>query len=140
MMRLSIVKSAKNEEEQQDDEENPPHGKKLLKELVMPWANIDRIVCTDSYFSSVPAAEEFLKHGLRFIVVIKTTTRKFTMAYLSNIEFQNWGGMSGFLTRPVDRTEPVLGAFVWMDRNRPYFIFTGESMDKWRPYIHRKWR
>ena len=31
MMRLSIVKSAKNEEEQQDDRGNLPHGKKVLK-------------------------------------------------------------------------------------------------------------
>ena len=56
-MRLRIVKSAKNEEEQKDDEDNLPHGTKVLKELVMPWANTDRIVCADSYFASVPAAE-----------------------------------------------------------------------------------
>ena len=51
------MNSAKNEEEQQDDEENLPHGTKLLKELVIPWAKMDRILCADSYFSSVPAAE-----------------------------------------------------------------------------------
>ena len=65
----------------------------------------------------MPAAEELWKHGLRFIGVIKTVMRKFPMAYLSNIEFQNWGDISGFLTMSVDRTNPVLGAFVWMDRN-----------------------
>ena len=48
MMRLRIVKSAKNEEEHQDDEDNILHGTKVLKELVMPWANTDRIVCADS--------------------------------------------------------------------------------------------
>ena len=36
MMRLRIVKSAKNEEEQQDDRDNITHGIKALKELVMP--------------------------------------------------------------------------------------------------------
>ena len=65
------------------------------------------------------------KPGLRFIGVIKMVMRKFPMAYLSNIEFQNWGYMSGFLTMPVDRTNLVLGAFVWMDSNMRYFIFTG---------------
>ena len=83
----------------------------------MLWANTDRIVCADSYFASVPAAEELWKHGLRFFRVIRTATRQFMMAYLTNIEFNNWGDINGFLTRPVDRTKPVLGAFVWMDRN-----------------------
>ena len=57
MMRLRIVKYAKNEEEQQDDRDNIPHGTTLLKELVITWANTDRIVCTDSCFESVPADE-----------------------------------------------------------------------------------
>ena len=58
MMLIRIVKSAKNEEEYQDDRDNPPHGTKVLKELVMPWANMDRIVCADSYFTSMPAAKK----------------------------------------------------------------------------------
>ena len=37
MMRLRIVKYAKNEEDQKDDRENLPYGTKVLKELVMPW-------------------------------------------------------------------------------------------------------
>ena len=73
----------------------------------------------------MPSAKELCKHGLRFIGVIKTAMRKFPMAYLSNIEFQNWVDMSGLLTMPVDRTNLVLGAFVWMDQNMHYFIFTG---------------
>ena len=48
MMRLRIVKSAKNEEERQDERDNIPHGTKVMKELVMPWANTDRIICADS--------------------------------------------------------------------------------------------
>ena len=56
------------------------------------------------------------------------------MAYLSNIELHNRGDMSGLLTRPVDRKNPVLGAFVWMDRNRRYLIFTGVLVEKGRPY------
>ena len=111
MMRLRIFKSKHNEEEQKYDEDNIPHGTKVLKELVIPWANTDRIVCADSYFTSVPDAEELWKHGLCFIGVIKTATQQFLMTYLLNIEFQNQGEMSGFFTGPVDRTNPVLGAF-----------------------------
>ena len=57
IIRLRIVKSENNEEEQQDDRDNIPHGKKVLKELLIPWDNTDRIVCADSYFTSVHAAE-----------------------------------------------------------------------------------
>ena len=81
--------------------------------LVMPWANTDRIVCADTYFASVPAAEELWNHGIRFIGVIKTAMWQFPMEYLYNIEFHNWGDMSGLLTSPVDRTKPVLGAFFY---------------------------
>ena len=56
MMRIRVIKSEKNEKEQKDDEDNLPHGAKLLKELVMPWDNTDRIVCADSYLTSVPDA------------------------------------------------------------------------------------
>ena len=62
------------------------------------------------------------------------------MAYLSNLEFQNRGDMSGLLTRPVDRTKPVLGNFVWMDYNRRYLIFTGGLMEKGWPYTRTQWR
>ena len=106
----------------------------------MPLVNTDRIVCADSYFASVPASEELWNHGLCFIGVIKTATRKFLMEYLSNIQFHNQGDMCGLLTRPVDRTNPVLGAFVWMDRNRRYFICTGGSMEKGRTYTRTRWR
>ena len=47
----------------------------------------------------------------RFIGVIKIETRKFLMAYLSNIEFHNPVDISGLLTRPVYRTKPVLVFF-----------------------------
>ena len=140
MIRLRIVKYVNNEEEQKYDRDNPPHGKKILKELVMPWANKEKIVCADSYFASVPAAEELCKRGIQFICVIKTETRQFLMSYLSNIEFQNQGDVSVFLNGPVDRTKPVLGDFVCMDQNRRYFIFTGGSMEKWRPYTRTQWR
>ena len=72
--------------------------------------------------------------------IIKTATRQFPMAYLSSIEFQNRVDISGLLTRPVDWTKPVLGAFVWMDQDMQYFIFTGVLMEKGRPYTLTRWR
>ena len=56
MMRLSIVKYENNEECQAYNEDSLPHGTKALKEIMMPWANTESIVCAESYFASVPNA------------------------------------------------------------------------------------
>ena len=57
VMWLRTVDSAKNKEEQKYDDDNIPNGIKVLKYLIIPWSNTDSIVCADSYFASVPAAE-----------------------------------------------------------------------------------
>ena len=88
----------------------------------------------------MPATEELWKHELHIIGVIKIAMWKFLMAYLSNIELHNWGCMSGLLTRPSDKKNLVLGAFVWIDWNRRYFIFTGGYMEKGRLYNNLQWR
>ena len=74
----------------------------------------------------------------RFIGVTKTEMRKFPMTYLSNIELQNRGDMSGFLTRPVDRKNMVLVYLFGMDQNRRYLVFTGVSTKKVRPYTRMR--
>ena len=57
MMQPRIDTSKMNEAEQEYDEDNLPHGTKVPKELVIPWANTDKIIISDSYFVSVPDAE-----------------------------------------------------------------------------------
>ena len=57
MMWLMIVKYENNEEDQKDNKDNLSHGTKVLKELVIPWANMDKTVCAYSYSASVPAPE-----------------------------------------------------------------------------------
>ena len=57
MIWISIFKSARNDAEQGDDKENIPHGTKVLKEIVLTWANMNMIVCADAYFASVPATK-----------------------------------------------------------------------------------
>ena len=47
--------------------------------------------------------------------------------------------MSILSTRPLDRTKPVLGDFVSMDRNRRLLLFTGESMEIGWKYTHMRW-
>ena len=70
------------------------HGASVLMELVLPWLNTHRIVCADSYFESVTAAELIYLNGLKFIGVVKTATRKYPMAHLASqeLEGQVWDG------------------------------------------------
>jgi hypothetical protein len=115
------------------------HGTAVLKHLVMPWAMTNRIVCGDSYFASVGACEEMERIGLWFIGVVKTATRKFPQSFLSALELVNRGDRSGLVAYGPDGVPKML-AFVWMDRNRRYFITNTSSLQEGAPYSRIRWR
>jgi len=99
MLCLRLVKTATEVEANSlaEDDGWLLHGTKVLSELVSPWYHTDCVVCADSYFASVPAAEYLLERGLKFIGVVKTATRHFPQSYLANIEFsESWrqGGIN----------------------------------------------
>ena len=53
-MRLKMLKGGSNHK---NVENSVTHGDVVLMELVLPWVNTHRIVCADSDFASVTAAE-----------------------------------------------------------------------------------
>ncbi|KAG7345146.1 transposase IS4 [Nitzschia inconspicua] len=64
MLRLKLVKTAAEESTTtQVHDEHLLHGTNVLKFLVSPWSFSGRIVCADSYFASVGAAEELKRNG-----------------------------------------------------------------------------
>ena len=150
MIRLKLVKTADEEDRRQQEDQTQDtgaeddgllHGASVMKELVLPWLHTDRIVCGDSYFASVPAAQMLSRNGMRFIGVVKTATRHYPMAYLSRVELQDRGDRKGLVTRGRrDEQQPTLLAFVWMDRQRRYFISTASSLDAGAPYTRMQWR
>jgi Transposase IS4 len=115
------------------------HGTQVLKELVQPWSMSDRCVCADSYFASVGAVEELQRMRMRFIGVVKTSTRRFPMDYLSNLRFYNHGDRHGVVTKDADGN-PIMLAFVWVDRERRYFIASAGSLAEGEPYHRNRWR
>jgi hypothetical protein len=141
MLRIRLVKTAVEEEANSIhvEEDGTLHGTKVLIELVSPWAFSDRLICADSYFASVGAAETLKGMGLRFIGVVKTATRHFPLAYLSNLELENRGDRAGLVHYGPDGN-PSLLAFMWMDRNRRYFIASGSSLEEGEEYIRNRWR
>jgi Transposase IS4 len=115
------------------------HGGKVLKELVLPWASSGRLVCADSYFASVATADALLHIGLKFIGVIKTATKKYPMDWLGRYEFGGRGQQKGLIARGDDGLPKML-AFVWVDRDRRYFIATTSSLRQGTPYTRYRWR
>ena len=79
------------------------------------------------------------RNGMRFIGVVKTATRQYPMAYLLRVALQDRGDRKGLVTRG-DGGQPSLLAFVWMYRQRRYFISTASSLDAGTPYTRLPWR
>ena len=115
------------------------HGCDVLYDLVKPWANSDRLVVADSYFASVTTAIYLKKVGLRFIGVVKTATKGYPMQYLSNVPLLGGkGDQKGLLSTDTESNTKLL-AFVWVDRDRRYFIATAGSLSKGKPIQRIKW-
>ena len=125
MLCLKLVRNAEeemeNETQEQQENDGLIHGCKVLKELVQPWFNTNRIVCADSYFAAVSTATEMCRLGLGFIGVVKSATKRFPMQYLSELEFTQRGQGKGVVMNGDDGQKSCY-AFVWVDRDRRYFI------------------
>ena len=140
MLRLKIVKTAEEENASAEaDDDGNNHGTNVLKFLVEPWVRTDRCICADSYFASVNAVTVMRTMGLRFIGVVKTATKKFPMSYLSNLELVQRGDYKGLVARGTDG-QPTMLSFVWMDRDRRYFVASASSLDSGVPYSRNRWR
>jgi hypothetical protein len=140
MIRLKLVKSSR--EDHHDDEEvdgTLNHGTKILLKLVQPWFNTDRVICADSYFASVQTAKELLRVGLKFIGVVKTATREYPTTLLQGKEMGERGDRYGVLSKDDNDNFAYL-AFVWLDRDRRYFIATTSSLQEGQPQIRDRWR
>ena len=121
------------------DDDGNNHGTNVLKFLVEPWVRMDCCVCANSYFVSVNSVTVMRTMGLHLIGVFKTATKKLPMSYLLNLELVQYGDYKGLVARGTDG-QPTLLSFVWMDRDRPYFIASASSLDSGILYSCNRWR
>jgi hypothetical protein len=144
MLRLKLVKGVDLVGEEDSDEPNNEssllHGTQVLKTVVSPWFGLNRIVCADSYFASVGAAKELYRNGLRFIGVVKTATKGYPKAFLTSVELNQRGDFFALASDSADELDPAMAAFVWMDRERRYFIATAGALSEGTPYTRCRWR
>jgi hypothetical protein len=71
--------------------------------------------------------------------VVKTATKRFPLKHLSGLELRDRGDCVGLVSKGIDG-QPSLLAFVWMDRNRRYFIATGSCLQAGKTYSRNRWR
>ena len=136
MLQLRVVKSAV-EDNAGDNDVN--HGTYILLELVKPWWNKSRLViCADSYFSSVQTAVHCKAKGLEYIGVVKTATRSYPMHYLSRVPLTDRGRHHVVVNKENGEVQMV--AFVWVDRERRYFISNSSSLEPGMTIERQRWR
>ena len=114
MICLKLVKSHDDDAPVNNDMADLMHGAQVALYLVKPWecATPARVVCTDSYFASVPTLDALNEHGFKFIGIIKTATR--TESLLDNVEL-NERGDSRHLVRLNVQGAFDMVAMVWVD-------------------------
>jgi hypothetical protein len=70
---------------------------------------------------------------------VKTGTRGYPKAYLEALELRNRGDYEGVVTLGENGL-PTMMAFVWMDRERRYFIANTSSLEAGTQYAKTRWR
>jgi hypothetical protein len=139
MIQLKLVKNV-GEANPQADDAGLLHGTVVMKQLLDPWiGQSTRIVCADFYFASVGAALELKRLGFRFIGVIKTATKEFPICYLQGLQFQRRGDLKATVFYNTNG-RPELFAFVWVDRDRRYFVCNGGSLEAVEPISRTRLR
>jgi len=105
------------------------HGTKVLMDLIQPWTMANRLVCADSYFSSVQTAINCRNKKTKYIGVVKTATKNYPMKALAEVELGSKGDRYPLVSLDAEG-KPELLLFVWKDRQWHYFIVSGSSIGR----------
>jgi len=137
-IRIRIVKQAEDEgAETVEGDDGIQHGVKVLLELIEPWLNTNRHVCADSYFSSKKGCEILTAKNTRFTGSVKQCTKEYLMDYLKTMPMEARGQCAGVYTQIEENT---LVAFVWVVRDRHYFITNAYGLGDGEPAVRTRWR
>jgi hypothetical protein len=99
----------------------------------------DTARCADSYFSSVQTVIACRSKGLQFIRVVKTATKSYPMNYLSHVPLTDCG-KHHVVIHKADDGVVAMAAFVWVDRERKYFVSNKSSLQPGNIIERQQWR
>ena len=128
MIRLKLVKGTAENIALESQDPGDSHGTRLMKFLVEPWTSSGRVASANSYFASVPCALALKDMGLRFIGVVKTTTK----------ESQNGDCKEAPCAHPMPGHDAL--AFLWVDRERRCFVSIYCQLLLGEPCARARWR
>lgn len=118
-----------------------PRGTQETLELIRPWIGSHRAVCRDSHFASVQTTKTVYANGMRFIGVVKNSTKKFPMKKLGETALEGRGDSMGMTSTFTNGTESYnMLAVGWVDRNRRYFVPTIGNTNPGAEYVRLQWR
>jgi hypothetical protein len=96
-------------------------------------------VVADSYFASVSACVRLFEIGCRFIGVVKTATKQFPMNFLGSLPLPGGkGSRKGLLSTDASSGCQMM-SFVWVDRDRRYFILSASSLCEGKTVARNRW-
>lgn len=99
-------------------------GTASVLRLVEPWMKTNRVIYGDSAFGSVRTAAQLAHHGLGFIGMVKTATKRFPKAFLTKYGADHnllRTGQSVYLTA---EGHPLLRAVGWYSKKAKFLIAT----------------
>ncbi len=138
MLKMQIVKGYESEEKR-DKNEFLTHTSSITRQLVEPWKNTNRIVCGDSYFAFVNTVKQLYDIGLRFIGVVKTAHCHFLAQYLGSVIMEGREKWFSVVHHGSDRNCDI-GTFLWVDRERRYFVTSVGTTLPGTNIYREKWR
>ena len=107
----------------------------MPKNLVDPCAGTKRVVCAESYYASVTAAEQLLPMMLRFIGVVKKETRGYRKSTLSVVPLEEQRENVAYTHTSAEGVAEMISV-LWVDRERRYFIFSASCTLPGTPWDH----
>lgn len=98
MTRIEITRG-KELSENLPFEECYNHSTSGTFRLVQPWLEPNRVVCADSWFSSVETAIALLQRQTKYIGAIKTATKEYPITELEVCLLSGRGAKAGLVSR-----------------------------------------
>lgn len=107
------------------NEDGSMHDIRILKQEGSHhgWFGTNRFVCANLYNTSVRAAKDLFRKGLRFIAGVKTATKGFPKTSHSSLELQSHSDFISLISEPTtsNESDPTMASFMWMGHKSKVF-------------------
>jgi hypothetical protein len=138
MLQLNLVKTSQEEINQEEDGNNDHlnHVTRILLQLVKPWNNTNRVLCSDSN----PNCKESLTSLIEIYQKCKNSKKRIPHGVRPGKGACGEKGTRFGIVSTDAENIPQLPALVWNKRERRYFISLTSSSQEVQPQVCHCWR